>query len=86
MALSSSTVNRQITVMEDGLIVLQRVRRVFEDGVVLMENISRILLEPGDDVSTQPLKIQRICNIFWDQAIIDAYKLKKNTITLTVGP
>lgn len=78
MALTKTTTIDQITIQDDGLILLRDVLRAFDDdGTLIGQRNHRSVLEPGDDVSTQPQKIQRVTQIFWTQAVIDAYRAKK---------
>lgn len=37
-------------------------------------------LEPGSDVTSQPVKIRAIANLIWTQAVIDAWNTHKIAI------
>lgn len=77
MALTEKTVIDQITILEDGLIQVRRVRRVFDDGELLAERFHRSVLEPGQDVTALPQRLQTICGAVWTQKVIDDYKAAK---------
>jgi hypothetical protein len=77
MAITTST-TIHITIEDNGLILIRVGKRAFDDdGSLIGERFNRTTLEPGTDISTQPLKIQRIANIVWTQAVIDAYNAAK---------
>lgn len=78
MAITSTTLIDQIIILEDGVIQVRQVKRAFDDdGSLLGQRFNRFILEPGDNVSAQPLRIQRITQAVWTQAVIDAYQAAK---------
>jgi hypothetical protein len=75
MAITTETVIDQITILENGIIQIRQTKRVFDDdGSKLGERFHRSVLEPGDNVSALPNRIQRIAQAVWTQAVIDAYR------------
>lgn len=75
MPITTETVIDQIIILENGIIQIRQVKRVFDDdGSKLGERFQRSVLEPGDNVVTQPNRIQRIAQAVWTQAVIDAYR------------
>ena len=50
-----------------------------ENGVELTRSFHRYVLNPGDDVSSQPSDIQSIANAAWTDEIIDAYNASLTT-------
>lgn len=78
MTLAKTSTIDQIIIQDDGLILLRDVLRAFDDdGSLIGVRYHRTVLEPGSDVSTQPAKIRQVTQIFWTQAVIDAYAAKK---------
>jgi hypothetical protein len=66
----------KIEVTSNGVIqVRQKLTAFDDDGTVIGERYNRYTLAPGQDVTGQPNKIQRVCNIFWDAATIAAYQV-----------
>lgn len=85
MAITKSVVLDQITIQEDGLILVRQATRVFDDdGSLIGERFHRLTLEPGVDVTAYPQRLQSITNILWTPAVIQAYKTKLATITRQV--
>lgn len=81
MAITKETVVDQITVTENGLVLVREATRIMEDGVQLSQTYHRTTLQPGQDVSDQPQNVQDICNIVWTPEIITAYQAQQS-ITL----
>ena len=78
MALTATNIVDSILIQDNGLMFLQVIRRAFDDdGTIIGERIKRIVLEPGDDVSTHSQRVQRVCQVVWTQAVIDAYLAEK---------
>lgn len=77
MALREVTVVSAIEVLEDGQIQIRRSRRVFDGSELLAERYHRVVLEPGQNVSTFPQRVQAICSVVWTQVVIDAYRAAK---------
>lgn len=73
MALEKETAVDLIEVLEDGTLQIREAIRVLEDGVVLSQSFYRHVLVPGQDVSSEPQKIQDIAAATWTQEVIDAY-------------
>lgn len=77
MALSDKTVIDKIEILENGVIQVRRARRFFDDTDMVAERYARTVLEPGQDVLNQPLRLQAICNVVWTPAVIAAYRASK---------
>lgn len=73
MALTQQTVVDKIEVLEDGVIQVRRDRRVFDDAELIGHKYLRYTLEPGQDVTGQPPRVQVICNAVWTPAVVAAY-------------
>jgi len=77
MSLSKEVVIDQITVTENGIVLVRETTRVMEDGVELSKQYHRTSFAPEDDVSSQPNNVQAICNAAWTPEVIAAYKEQK---------
>jgi archaellum component FlaF (FlaF/FlaG flagellin family) len=77
MALTKETAVDQITVTENGCVLVRKVTRVFEDGVELSKNYHRTSLAPGEDISTQEPRVQGVASAVWTQEVIDAYNAQQ---------
>jgi hypothetical protein len=64
----------QITILEDKTIEVRQANRVLEDGEILSETYHRWFVRPGDDISSQPLELQKICNAVWTPEVIASFK------------
>jgi hypothetical protein len=78
MALTKEVVVDQITVTENGTVLVRKVTRGMEDGAELSKQYHRSSFVPASDVSAQPANIQAICATAWTPEVIAAYE-KQNT-------
>jgi len=78
MALTKETVVDQITVTENGIVLVREVTRIMEDGNELSKQYHRTSFAPASDVSAQPQNVQDICNVAWTPEVISAYQAQQN--------
>jgi hypothetical protein len=74
MALTKETVVDQITVTENGIVLVRETTRIMEDGNEISKQYHRTSFAPESDVSGQPQNVQDICNIAWTEEVISAYQ------------
>lgn len=74
MALTKEIVVDQITVTENGTILVREVTRIMEDGIEISKQYHRTSFVPKADVSLQPDNVQAVCNAVWTPEIIAAYQ------------
>jgi hypothetical protein len=74
MALTKETVVDQITVTEQGTILIREVTRIMENDVEISKTYHRTSVNPGDNISNQDQKVQTIANAIWTSEIISAYQ------------
>ena len=74
MALTKEIAVDQITVTENGIVLVREVTRIMEDGKELSSSYHRWSFAPGDDVSDQPANVQAIAAAAWTEAVIAAYQ------------
>ena len=74
MALTKEIAVDQITVTENGIVLVRETTTIKEDGVELSKKYHRTSLTPGQDLTGQPENVAAICNLTWTPAIIDAYE------------
>lgn len=69
----------QITITENGIVLYRECTKILEDGIQLTSSYHRSSLIPGQDISTVPEKVKKICDVVWTPQIIEEYKksLKK---------
>ena len=77
MALTKEIAVDQITVTENGIVLVREVTRIMEDGKELSKQYHRSSFVPSSDVSGQPQNVQDICNVVWTQEIITAYQAQQ---------
>ena len=79
MAITDKIVYDSITILEDGQIQLRRSRVILDnDGVTEINRaFHRTVLEPGQDVSTLPVRVRQICNFIWTPQVIADYAAAK---------
>lgn len=74
MALTKETVIDQITVTENGIVLYREATRIMEDGSQLSQTFHRTSLTPGQDLTSQPEKVQAIAAVAWTPEVIAAYE------------
>ena len=67
MALTKETVVDQITVTENGTVLVREVTRIMEDEVEISKQYHRTSFEKGSDVSGQSQQVQDICAVAWKE-------------------
>lgn len=73
MSLTENKVIDQITVTENGIVLVREVTRIIKDGAAIAENYHRSSYTPGQDLTGVPANVVAICNVAWTQDVIDAY-------------
>jgi hypothetical protein len=79
MALTKETVIDQITVVEDGVVLYREATRIMEDGNQISQTYHRYTLQPGQDITDQPVNVKAICNVAWTPDVVAAYKAKQQS-------
>ena len=77
MALTKEVAVDQITVTENGIVLVRETTTIKEDGVELSKKYHRTSLTPGQDVSSQPANVQAICAAAWTPEVRQAYETFK---------
>jgi hypothetical protein len=77
MALEKQVVVDQITVTENGTVLVREVTRIMEDGAEISKQYHRSSFAPASDVSAQPANVQAICVAAWTPEVIAAYQAQQ---------
>ena len=77
MALTKEVKIDQITITENGIVLVREVTRIMEDGAEISKQYHRSSFAPASDVSAQPANVVAICNAAWTPEIIAAYKAQQ---------
>ena len=84
MALTKEIAVDQITVTENGTVLVREVTRIMEDDKELSKQYHRTSFVPASDVSAQPQNVQDICNIAWTPEVIAAYQAQQEANRIVV--
>jgi hypothetical protein len=84
MALIKKVVVDQITVTENGIVLVRETTKIMEDGKEISKQYHRTSFAPASDVSAQPQNVQDICNIAWTPEVISAYQAQQTANRLGV--
>lgn len=84
MALTKEVAVDQITVCENGIVLVRETTAIKEDGVEISKKYHRTSFAPADDVSSQPANVQAICAAAWTKEVVDAYKAQQESNKLGV--
>ena len=79
MAITKEIAVDQITITENGTVLVREVTKIMEDGNEISKQYHRTSFVPASDVSAQPQNVQNICNVVWTQEIITAYQTQQET-------
>ena len=77
MALTKEVAVDQITVTENGIVLVRETTTIKEEGVEISKKYHRTSFAPQSDVSSQPANVQAICAAVWTPEIIAAYKAQQ---------
>ena len=77
MALTKEVAVDQITVTENGIVLVRETTTIKEDGLELSKKYHRSSFAPTSDVSGQPANVQAICAVAWTPEVIAAYKVQQ---------
>jgi hypothetical protein len=65
MALTKEVAVDQITICENGIVLVRETTTIKEDGVEISKKYHRTSFEKNADVSAQPQQVQDICAAAW---------------------
>jgi hypothetical protein len=85
MALTKETVIDQITVTENGTVLVRETTKIIEDGVELSKQFHRTSFAPNDDISSQPANVKAICKAVWTAEVVAAYKAEQEANKLPLA-
>ena len=77
MALTESTENDKIEVVNKWNIQVRKETIIKKDGVELTRSFHRHVLNPDADISKEPAEVKAVCNAVWTQEVKDAYETFK---------
>jgi hypothetical protein len=77
MALTKEIAVDQITVCENGIVLVRETTTIKEDGVELSKKYHRTSFAPEADLTGQPANVVAICNVAWTPEVIAAYKAQQ---------
>jgi hypothetical protein len=77
MALTKEIAVDQITVTENGIVLVRETTTIKEDGVELSKKYHRTSFAPESDLTGQPANVAAICNVAWTPEVIAAYKAQQ---------
>jgi hypothetical protein len=86
MALTKEVAVDQITVTENGIVLVRETTTIKEDGVELSKKYHRTSLTPGQDLSGQPANVQAIAAAAWTPEVISAYEAAQAEAQARLSP
>ena len=73
MAITESSTIDQITVLDDGQVLVRRADRVLRDGVELAKTYHRHVVEPGQELTGEDARVRSVCRAVHTQDVIDRF-------------
>ena len=77
MALTKEVAVDQITVTENGIVLVRETTTIKEDGIELSKKYHRSSFAPEADLTGQPANVVAICNVAWTPEVIAAYQAQQ---------
>jgi len=74
MSLSKETTVDQITILENGIVLIRETIKIFDSETEVNKQYHRISLTPGQNISDQPKQVQDICNLVWTPEVVAVYQ------------
>ena len=74
MALTETKVIDQITVTENGTLLVREATRVLRDGEQIAQTFHRWSFAPGSDLSEMPDNVKAIADATWTPEVLAAYQ------------
>lgn len=65
MSFTEKTIVDQITVLDDGIVLVREANIIEKDGSEISKTYHRYSLNKGQDISSQPNKVKVICQAAW---------------------
>jgi hypothetical protein len=78
MDLTEKTIIDKIEVLENNSIQVRTANLIEKDGIEISRTFQRYVVNPGDDITEQDLKVKAVCNAIWTEEIIATYLQIKN--------
>ena len=78
MALTEITKVDSIELVETNHIQVRTATIIERDGQEISRSNHRHVLAPGDDISSEDIKVQSIANAIWTEEVIAAFQLTQN--------
>ena len=75
--LTKENVVDKIEILEDGQMQIRTATRILEDGVVISQSFHRKVVNPGDDVGQEDVRVKDIANHIHTPDVVQKYKDKK---------
>jgi hypothetical protein len=86
MALTKEVAVDQITVTENGIVLVRETTTIKEDGVELSKKYHRTSLTPGQDLTGQPANVQAIAAAAWTAEVVSAYEAQQAEAQARLNP
>ena len=80
MAITKEIAVDQITVTENGTVLVREATRIMEDGKQLSQTYHRSSLTPAQDLTDVPANVVAICNAAWTEEVIAAYQAQQQSM------
>ena len=77
MSLTKETAVDQITVTENGIVLVRETTTIKENGIELSKQYHRTSFAPEDNLTGQPANVVAICNVAWTPEVVAAYQAQQ---------
>ena len=71
--LEERSVIDQITILEDGQMQVRRADKIFRDGVEIAKSYHRHVINPGDNLTDEDVRVQVVGRVVHTQDVVQAF-------------
>ena len=73
--LTEVSVIDQITVLDDGQVLVRRADKVLRDGVEIAKVYHRHVVSPGQSLTVEDERVRSVCEAVHTKAVVDTFQL-----------
>ncbi len=83
--ISEKQITGKIEILEDGQVQLREDTIILRDNTEISRLYHRRVLEPGQDITNEDIRLKSVCGIIWTAQVIDDFKKKRESLLIPPG-
>lgn len=73
MALTRDSIIDQITVLDDGQVLVRKANRVIDGGAVISKAYHRHIVEPGQSLDEEDSRVRAVCQAVHTESVVRTF-------------